>query len=213
VNKHTQKLFLLTGGLCMALFLGVNSAFAEVYFPNNLGGNLPPDTLYNAYIQINTSFLPPVHNPPYRLMIETGDLTGNAGTLYQLIDENFDFVTCLNGGNTCRYDFQFTTPQAGATLGTVIEFCWYNDIGNQDCERNYNPALGNTLGQPNLPVAIVATTTNSTMVLDNVMQPVVTTFVEFLTQIFRDFWPFVLVFAIVAGFAKAVQKLLSIMTK
>jgi hypothetical protein len=60
---------------------------------------------------------------------------------------------------------------------------------------------------------ITNSSTTPMSILDNTMPSVIATFTEFLVMIFRDFWPFVLIVAIVVGFAKAVEKFIKSLTK
>lgn len=68
-------------------------------------------------------------------------------------------------------------------------------------------AMNITVFDPNV------STSTGNAILDTLMPQVVTTFVEFLTQLFRDYWPFMLVLGVVAGFIKAFEKFFSSITK
>jgi len=204
VIKHTQNYFKFAVGACMALFLGVNSALAYTYTPIQ-------DPFPLGYVgQVGT------------LNVTQADFDGIGG--YPLTGDLNSMrivVDCPTGGNGWavlnNYEcpagvgscvFPIDVPVNFPILQDGLNEC-YNATGTFPFGIEFNDvAMGgvfvNNVGQFTIDTPQSTTTGNA--ILDQLMPQVATTFFEFLTQLFKDYWPYTLVLAIVAGFIKAFEK-------
>lgn len=218
MNKHTQKLFAFVILACSGAFLVANSALAftitggQPSYPVGYSGSLGSLTITQQEIIDGSGNIAGVENLQIYSSCFDGGLDGNLG----LIGQYF----CPSGIGSCggigdiQIPLSLLVTDNGLLTPNTPETC-------TSAETTYSTAIiygdgamgGSFVPLPTTYTIQAVSTTTGNAILDTLMPKVVVTFTDFLTQIFRDFWPFFLVFAIVAGFAKAVQKLLSIMTK
>lgn len=202
--KHTQNYFKFAVGACVALFFGVNSALAYTYTP--LQDPFPLD-----YVgQVGT------------LNVTQTDFDGiggfpNIGQLNSLLIT----VDCPTGGNGWSQTVNYTCPAGVGSCVFPIDVPVFFPILQDGLNECFNATgtfplgvqfLDDTSGGTYISSVAQFTidtpqaTTTGNAILDQLMPQVATTFFEFLTQLFRDYWPYTLVLAIVAGFIKAFEK-------
>lgn len=198
--KHTQKLFAFVILACGGLFLGANSALAEIY-PNQvmpLTGdsiNLPNVDCSISSLGIPAMLCLPLSDSEYTTM-----LLDPAGYLFGLgVVSNYG-----TAGTNANCDSAFGMNYDFSVVGNYNLTCF--DIRPEEFGLNYNP-MDITVFDPNPPV--ISTTTSATSTLDIIMPKVVTTFTAFLENLFVMLWPFILAFAVVASFASIIAKALN----
>jgi hypothetical protein len=211
VIKHTQKLISFAGGLCVALFLGINSASAYTYTPTVNPFPLT-QTGQVGTLNVTQADFDSIGGYPLTADLNTIRITvdcpvgGNGWS----VDTNY---TCPSGAGSCV--FPIDVPVFFPILQDGLNEC-YNATGTYAFGIEFQDVgLGGTYVQnvAQFTIDTPQATTSGNAILDTMMPQIVTTFIEFVTQLFTNYWPFMLVLSIVAAFIRAFEKFFNSITK